>query len=493
MIRKRLWRSAQRYTTRDTLAPMAQKAHCIGICGAGMAPTARLLQEAGWEVTGSDAAFYPPASEYVAELGIPVAEGYAAENIPADVDRIVMGRSAKLSPGDNPEVDAALESGVPVQAFAEVVGELIADRHVVVVAGSYGKSTLTALIAHCLRTSGLDVGYFIGAFGNDFRHPAALGSHKLFVIEGDEYPTSHWDQRSKFFHYHAHDLVLTSVVHDHVNVFPTPQDYRKPFIELVNTLPAGGTIVACADERTVFSVLNDYAYTTYGLSEDATWRARRIAYGPETTFTLFQNGTPLADVTTTLLGAHNMQNIAGASAYTLSRELLSPEQFAAAIQLFSGLRRRLDRKTPSGSVPVYEGFGSSYEKARAAYAAVRTHYPDHRVVAVFEPYEFSWRNRDALPWYDTAFEDVDLVVVSPPPHHGASSHQQLTHDEIVERIRESGTNVRAISSAEEGIATLEHELTHDDVLIMMSSGSIGGLIERIPEWVAETYPPAETT
>ena len=188
-----------------------------------MSATALLLKEAGYAVTGSDAECYGPPKATLKNAGIVPALGYRPENIPHDADEIVIGRNAKLAPGENTEADAARRSGKPVRSFPEVIGEISRGRDTLVVAGSYGKSSITALVAHILRSSGVGAGYFVGAVPAAMP-PAMLGSG-LFVAEGDEYPTAHGDARPKFMHLHPRDILLTSVIHDHVNVYPTQVSY----------------------------------------------------------------------------------------------------------------------------------------------------------------------------------------------------------------------------------------------------------------------------
>ena len=220
------------------------KAHFTGLCGAGMSAVAKILLDAGWEVTGSDEGFYPPISEVISRYGIPCAVGYRAENIPLAADWIVIGKHARLVPEENEEVAAALASGKRVLSFPEALAELRGTRETLVVAGSFGKSSCTALMAHVLRHAGKDPSYFIGAEALDFPDNGHLGHGALFVLEGDEYPAANWDNRSKFLFYGASALLLTSGEHDHVNVFPTLASYLAPFETLVEQLPTEGLIVA---------------------------------------------------------------------------------------------------------------------------------------------------------------------------------------------------------------------------------------------------------
>ncbi|HRJ69932.1 MAG TPA: Mur ligase family protein [Beijerinckiaceae bacterium] len=455
------------------------RTHIIGIAGIGMSATGLLLKERGHVVTGSDEGIYPPASVILPAAGIAVMSPHAATNIPADVDQFVIGKHAKLT-AENPEVAAAMATGKPILSYPEVLAQLTRGRRNLVVAGSYGKSTSTALIAWALAANGREPGYFIGALPKNLATHAALGRHEAFVIEGDEYPSSNTDPSSKFMHYAPSALLLTAAMHDHVNVFPTQEDYLRPFRALLRKMPSGGLVVACLDEpfaaglareghpgRTVFYSLENPA---------ADYHARTISYGETTTFTLVHRGTALGAFSTTQLGAHNLQNMVGAAAMLIEEKLLSPQEIGDAFARFAGVMRRMDKLTAKSPIPAYEGFGSSREKALSAIDAIRLHFPRKRLVIVFEPHTFSWRSRDALHWYDTVFREAAEVFVYRPPHHGATAHNQASHAEITARIAATGLPTHALSGDEGAIVAA---LKPDDVVLILSSGDMDGMIARL--------------
>jgi UDP-N-acetylmuramate: L-alanyl-gamma-D-glutamyl-meso-diaminopimelate ligase len=456
----------------------AGKAHFIGIAGIGMAATALLLREQGWSVTGSDEGFYPPASEILPRAGISVVSPHAARNVPPDADAIVIGKHAKLTQ-ENPEVAAAFASGKPILSFPDVLADVTRDRDRIVVAGSYGKSTSASLLAWVLVHAGRQPGYFLGAVPKNLPSNAALGSDAPFILEGDEYPSSNTDPRAKFLHYAPGSLLLTSAVHDHVNVFPTHADYLAPFQQLIANLPSNGLMVVCADEphATALARTAPCRVLTYGLADaSAHYRAENIVYAEESTFELIGPGIR-ERMRTTQLGAHNVQNMVGAAALLLEKRLATPAEIAAAFPEYQGIVRRLDRLTARSSIPVYEGFGSSREKSRAAIEAIRLHFPDKRLVIVFEPYTFSWRSRDTLYWYDTVFEGAAEVLVYQPPSHGAASHNQVSQEEIIGRIAAAGLRVTGIDADKDGdLAVITGHLQPDDVVLLLTTGNLGGLI-----------------
>jgi UDP-N-acetylmuramate: L-alanyl-gamma-D-glutamyl-meso-diaminopimelate ligase len=466
------------------------KAHFIGIAGKGMSAVALLLRQMGVRITGSDEGFYPPVSDYLKNENIPFAAGYRKENLPADADVIVIGKNAKLVPESNEEVRAAMESGKPVRSFADLLHDMTAGSETIVVAGSYGKSTCTALLAWCLRAANKDPSYFIGEITNGLERHAHRGAGATFILEGDEYPASNWDDRSKFLLYNARNVLLTSATHDHINVFPTHADYLAPFQTLLASLSAGGLLVVNSHEPHARALAANLscAIAFYALDDKAHWHAANIERGAETTFDLMRGGEKIVRLSTRMLGDHNIENIVGAGAMLLERNLLTPEELRAGMSTFQGVKRRMELLSPASKVPVYEGFGSSYEKAKSAIAATKLHFPDRRLIVVFEPHTFTWRNRAAIAAYDDVFAGAAKVFIFEPASQGAATHAQLTQDEIVARTRAAGYEAEAINDPDEALRGLDSILNPADVVLLLTSGELGGLIGKIPELVEAKFP-----
>lgn len=465
------------------------KYHFIGICGAGMSAVAKLLVDKGESVTGSDEGFYPPISDYLVENKIPCTTPFSPNNIPEDVDYIVIGKHAKLIPEENEEVKAAFEKGVPILSFPQVLDTLTKEKENIVAVGSYGKSTSTSLLSWCMEINHKDPSYFIGALPLTPHTNARIGEGIDFILEGDEYPSSNWDTTSKFLFLHPKHLLVTALAHDHVNVFPTHEDYLKPFMKLIHELK-DGKLVMCLDDDTVREKIKEITreVITYGLSNDAYYRAEKIEYGLVSSFDLMCGDRFITRLTTSLLGKHNIQNIVGVGALLLETGKLTVEELGHGIASFKGIVRRLDRKSEKTTVPVYEGFGSSVDKARSAIEAIRLHFPSRRLIAVFEPHTFSWRNRAALHWYDTVFAGVDHVFIYKPPEHGSATHDQLTLDEIVDRVRISGITVTPFENTATGLIELITQTEDKDVILILSSGGMDGFIPQTVAALEEKFP-----
>jgi UDP-N-acetylmuramate: L-alanyl-gamma-D-glutamyl-meso-diaminopimelate ligase len=461
--------------------------HFTGVAGAGMAATALMMREAGHTVSGSDEDVFPPISTYVEGLGFPFFRRFDPANLPPDLDVLVLGASAKLGGEANPEVRAARERGVRVTSFPELVGEATQARRNTVVAGSFGKSTCAALMAHVLRQAGRDVGWMVGAISPSLPDTGHWGAAAEMVLEGDEYIVGPADRRSKFALYHARDVLLTSLIHDHVNVFPTEEDYVRPFRGLVAAVPADGLLVARAHPA-IRAIAGEARAKVvwYDAAPCEGWHAQDVRFGEISGFTLAGPGGRRVALTTTLLGAHNVENIVGVSAYLLERGLVDAAGLVRGVASFAGIRRRLDRLTRRSSVPLIEGFGSSYEKARSAIEAMKLHYPDRPLVVVFEPHAFSWRNRETLHWYDTVFTGAARVLVVPPPHHGEASHAQSGFDEILARVAAAGVPVEGVETQGEAVAALSR-LTGEEAVLLLSSGPLLGLPGALPAVFDELY------
>ena len=461
--------------------------HFTGIAGAGMSAVALMLRDAGHDVSGSDEDVFPPMSTYVAGLGFPVVYRFDPANLPDSLDILVLGASAKLGGEQNPEVAAARARGVKITTFAELVGEVTETRQNTVVAGSFGKSTCTALMAHVLKSAGVDAGWMIGAISPSLPATGPWGTAPQMVLEGDEYIVSLTDRRSKIDLYHPRDLLLTSLIHDHVNVFPTFAEYEAPFLRMLRSLPEDGLAVM-RHHPAIQAVAHETGARVvwYDTEPCDGWHARDVVFGEVSRFTLVGPGGRELPLTTQLLGAHNIENIVGVSAYLLERGLVGEAALAEAMASFGGIRRRLDRLTTTSKVPLIEGFGSSYEKARSAIEAMRLHFPERPLTVVFEPHTFSWRSKDALSWYDTVFEGAAQVLVIPPPEHGAASHHQSTYEEILARTAATGVPTRAVRSNEEATAMLSG-LIGDEAVLLLSSGPLLGLPETLPAVMDRLY------
>lgn len=455
------------------------KAHIIGICGKGTSATGLLLKQADWEITGSDSGVFEPIATTLANNGINYTVGYSASNIPDDLDLIVMGSSAQLSIETNEEVAKAHSLNVPIKSFAEVLQDLTQKTNNLVITGSYGKSTCTSLATHVLVESGKDPSFFIGAEPKSFG-TSHLGSGPDFVLEGDEYPHDNTSRDAKFLYYNPKSILLISCAHDHINKFPTIEDYLKPYKELIKIIPKDGVIVAGVNHPHVSEVVekSESKVATYGL-ENADYTASNIEYGPVTKFDLIYKGEIVSNLETTLIGEHNIENIIGVSALLLENKLVTVDEIGKSVKTFKGVKKRLELKNPNGKIPVYESFGSSYQKAKADISALKNHFPEKEIIGFFEPHTFGWRNRGNLSWYEDVFEDLSEVFVYKPPTAGSGTHDQLEPTEIVTKIKESNTKATLEINKELLKDNAEKFLNSNSIIVLITSSNFDGELENI--------------
>lgn len=311
-----------------------------------------------------------------------------------------------------------------------------------------------------------------------------LGKGRYFVLEGDEYPSSNWDSRPKFLHYNAKAVLLSSCEYDHFNEFGTEDAYVMAYRKLVSGLPEDGLLVACLDGKHVNSVIKDapcrvVTYSTEAFSE-ANYIPLNIRHdGALTRFTIQLRQSPaesLMEMSTTLIGKHNLQNIVGAVALLNELNAASPEEMVPAVASFPGLRRRLELKASANGIYVYEDLSSSRPKAMAALSALRERYPQAAITAVFQPHTFSYRSRQALSWYPGMFTDANQVLVlSPPNLKGLKSSEELSHEEIVEAIKTGNACNVSVVASNEDLLSFVHEQTavkSELVFVVMSSGAV---------------------
>ena len=468
-----------------------KKVHFIGICGVGMSAVARLYQLMGWQVTGSDQGVYDPVKSYLEKCGLTCRTPHQASNLPEEPDLIVIGRHAKLTIEKCDEVRVAYERfSEKIISFPQAIQRLTQQTRNFVVVGSYGKSTCASLMTWILKGLEIDLSYFVGAIPLDLEYTSHLGESDIFVLEGDEYPSSNEDPTSKFMYYHTSSLLLTSAEHDHINVFPAVEDYLKPFQDLIAQLQEGAKIVACIDNPNVQQLLEQTTNPvfTYGFQVDADWRPVNVRYGETTRFDLTKSGRRVVSLKTGILGKHNVQNIVGVCAFLLEHGFGPAEAIAEAVAGYRGIVRRLDKKTERSSLKVYEGFGSSYTKARTAIEALNLHFPDKKLIVLFEPHTFSWRNKNFIDWYDTVFEGVANILLYRPPTHGREQHDQLSLEEIHQRVASKYAAVFATPNYEAMVTRLGELLKGDEVVLLLSSGSFDGNLNQIVEWMETNFP-----
>jgi UDP-N-acetylmuramate: L-alanyl-gamma-D-glutamyl-meso-diaminopimelate ligase len=444
-----------------------QHLHIVGICGTFMAGVARIAKELGYHVTGSDAQVYPPMSTQLAELAIPVAEGYGAANLDSAPDQVVIGNA--LSRG-NPEVEAVLDRGLAYTSGAQWLADnVLRDRWVLAVAGTHGKTTTSSMVAWILEQAGLQPGFLIGGVPRNFGISARLGAKPFFVIEADEYDTAFFDKRSKFLHYRPRTLVLNNLEYDHADIFPDLDAILLQFQYLLRTVPAIGRVLVNGDDTNLASVLDRGCWSeveTFGSHGD--WQVEPLN-AEASRGRVVLNGGELGELQWDIPGEHNLRN--GLAALAAARHAgVTPEAGLAALTSFAGVKRRLEVRYSSQDVTVYDDFAHHPTEIRATLKAVRARADGGRVVAVLEPRSNTMRmgvHRDTLA---QALSGADRVELFRPSNLGW---------DLGEAVAPLGASAHVSDSVDGLVADLLQDLRPGDHVVIMSNGGFGGIHEKL--------------
>ncbi len=463
--------------------------HFSGIGGMGMVSGARLAIEAGWQVRGSDGPLYPPASAMVQALGVPVAEGYAAANLDWSPGRVVIGNA--LSRG-NPEVEACLSRKLHYVSLPEFLKEaVLRQRRPLVVAGTHGKTTTTALLAWLLDHAGLSPGFFIGGQPKGFAHGARLGAAGgPFVIEGDEYDSAFFDKRAKFFHYLPEMAIVTSVEFDHGDIYPDLASIERAFQWMLRQMPAGGALFLCADDAGARG-LREHAFCpvkTYGLSSraeapDISGEVLGAAEG-FTRLRVVAEGRDAGVFEAPMAGEHNLRNLLAAIGVALEWGVPAAELKPAA-RSFPGVRRRMDVFLESGEAVFVDDFAHHPTAIRETIKAALQRWPEYRLAVLFEPRSNTTVTRRFQHALCDAFAGAHAVIAGPihRPERLAAD-ERLDLDQLVADLRERGTAAFAEDTAAAIAERTGQVMAGKTVVLLCSNGGFLGvhdvLRERFP-------------
>ncbi|MGI9431888.1 MAG: UDP-N-acetylmuramate:L-alanyl-gamma-D-glutamyl-meso-diaminopimelate ligase [Myxococcota bacterium] len=456
--------------------------HFIAIAGTGMGSLAGLLKTQGHEVTGSDEAVYPPMSTALERWGIPVAEGFRAEHVESRrPDLVVIGNAVRP---ENPEARAALDGGLRCLSFPDALYEYaIAGRHSVVVSGTHGKTTTSALIATLLHETGQDPSFLVGGILANFDGSYREGGGAAFVVEGDEYDTAFFDKTPKFLHYHPQTLVLTSVEFDHADIYRDLEHVKSAFRTLVEQMPSDGVIVAATAEPNVADVLTGAPCRVVGYAVEpgaAEWCATALEPGATgTAFSLSQEGAAPLRVFTPMSGRHNVAN--SLAALLVSRELGVPiEEAVSALERFRGVKRRMEVRGEAAGVTVMDDFAHHPTAVRETLAGLRATHPGRRIVAVFEPRSNTTRRTVFQRDYARAFGGADRVIVSVVPEapiYSATGEvtEWFSAGQLAEDLAGEGKDAVAIDGVAAIVESLVADAREGDIVITLSNGGFGGI------------------
>jgi UDP-N-acetylmuramate: L-alanyl-gamma-D-glutamyl-meso-diaminopimelate ligase len=449
--------------------------HFLGICGTAMGAVAVALQERGFKVTGSDENVYPPMSSFLQEKGIAIREGYRAENIPADVDVVVIGNAMKRG---NLEVEAVLNRKLLYLSLPEVLRNFfLRGRHNLVVTGTHGKTTTTALLAWIMEKAGRKPGYVVGGIPTNFGEGARLNDSKYFVIEGDEYDTAFFDKRSKFVHYLPELVIVNNIEFDHADIFNNLNDIKLSFRRLLNIVPQKGMVVVNGDDPNSVEVAKDCLaqMVEVGFSKNCAQRIRDVAYSSGGS--RFKLGDDVFEVP--LVGEFNVHNAAMAA--TAARFYDVPTtKIVSAFKSFSGIARRQELRGEARGVKVIDDFGHHPTAIAQTLQALRHRYHGQRLWAVFEPRSNTTRRAVFQQQLPEALKVADGVFISQVARlEQIPEDQRLKPERVVAAIAKAGRPAFYEQNADAIVDRIIPMLRSKDVVVVFSNGGFDNIHEKL--------------
>ena len=470
----------------------AKHIHMIGVGGSAMSPLAGMLRERGYRVTGSDAGVYPPASTFLESLGIEYTTAFDPKNLIPAPDLVIVGNA--ISRG-NVEVEETLDRKLPYRSLPEIIEEeFLPGKHSIVVSGTHGKTTTTAMLSWLFHVAKKRPNFLVGGIAENFGQAYGLGGGEEFILEGDEYDSAYWDKAAKFFHYHPDDLIITSLEFDHADIYADFDAYQLAFRRLVNLVPRRGRVIAWGDPEAgeALGSATTKAFCPvirYGFHPSNDWVARNVQSDGDTmTFQVTYKGERYADLLLTATGRHNVLNALAALVVAQGRGIRR-ESIEEALAKFRSVKRRMDVKREVNGILVVDDFAHHPTAVKATIEAARLRWPGKRLWAVLEPRSNSMRRKvfqDALP---QSLALGDKVLLGSVHRAGQlADDQRLDPESVAAAVRQLGKDARVLPGADAISDLLVAEAKPGDVLLIMSNGSFDGLCEKLLKKLAARNP-----
>lgn len=467
-----------------------RRIHLVGVAGTGMGSFAGMLKTAGYEVTGSDESVYPPMSDMLEAWGVKAMTPYRPENITAArPDLIIIGNVIRRV---NPEAAAARESGIRQMSFPAAFGSLVlADKHSVVIAGTHGKTTTSALMSHVLVSGGTDPSFLVGGVTINYNGNFRNGKGLFVVVEGDEYDTAYFDKGPKFMHYRARTAMLTSVEFDHADIYRDMAHYESAYEKFVASLPADGFLAVSASYPNAVAIANraSKAYiATYAAEGKADYTTEKLRFGPEgARFNIIEPRGNVGEFLLPMSGHHNVENAVGV--YALARSLgLGADDIRAGFASFAGVKRRQEIRGEIGGVLVIDDFAHHPTAVRETIAGIRQRYAHRRLWAVFEPRSNTSRRNIHQTEYAHSFKGAERATIRvPEPHDKVPVNEQLDINKVVAELNAQGIQADASPDVDVLVKRVINEAQPGDVVLVMSNGAFGGFIPTLLEGLKERF------
>src|SRR6185437_14750510 len=460
--------------------------HLTGICGTAMASLAGLLQLEGHRISGSDKAAYPPMSDLLHALGIPILEPYSESNLDPKPDLVVIGNA--LSRG-NPEVERVLDERIPFTSMAALVREeFLKGRESLVVAGTHGKTTTTSMLSWIYQVAShedasLEPSFLIGGVAENFGSSFQLRPTRTFIIEGDEYDTAFFDKGPKFLHYFPDALILTHVEFDHADIYADLDAVKVAFKRLVNLVPRRGLLVAFDGSPNVDECISKAfcRVERYGFKAESDWQIRNLRHADgKTAWEVWQHGELWSELAMQLAGEHNALNATAAAALA-SGQGISMEAIRAAMGSFKSVKRRLEVRDVIRGITIIDDFAHHPTAIRETLRALRSVYPESRIWAVLEPRSNTLRRKVLENDLIESLRLADRVMMAGVYQQQRIPDAERLHPEdVVDALNAVGTPAELHPDANEIVETLAPKLRSGDVVAILSNGGFDDIYEKLP-------------
>jgi UDP-N-acetylmuramate: L-alanyl-gamma-D-glutamyl-meso-diaminopimelate ligase len=464
--------------------------HLIGICGTAMASLAGMLQLQGHRITGSDTAAYPPMSDLLASLNIPIHEPYAESNLTPRPDLVVVGNA--ISRG-NVELEYVLDARIPFCSMAAILhDEFLPGRESLVVAGTHGKTTTTSMLAWIYevasrRNSSLAPSFLIGGVAENFVTSFMVRSTRPFILEGDEYDTAFFDKGPKFLHYFPDALILTHVEFDHADIYADLPAVKTSFKRLVNLVPRRGRIVAFDGSENVSECVEKAfcAVERYGFDPLSHWRITDLHHeGSLTRWTVTRAGAPFADLSLPMAGAHNALNATAAAALAAGQGIPA-DAIIEALATFKSVKRRLEVRAVVAGITIIDDFAHHPTAIRETLRALRESYPDCRLWAVLEPRSNTLRrNVFELDLVESLALADRVVLAAVFKSESIPAAERLHPEHVVAALNARGIPAILLADADAIVETVAPQLRAGDIVAVLSNGGFGNIYQKLPVAIA---------
>jgi UDP-N-acetylmuramate: L-alanyl-gamma-D-glutamyl-meso-diaminopimelate ligase len=454
--------------------------HIMGICGTGMAALAGMLKKMGFQVTGSDENVYPPMSDFLASCHIPIMAGYGADNLQTRPDLVVVGN---VITGVNTEAVALADLRINYLSMPQALAHFaLTGRTSLVVTGTHGKTTTSAILATALEHIGASPGFMIGGIVEAFASNFHVGDGQYFIVEGDEYDTAFFNKVSKFLHYQPFHAILTSIEFDHADIFADIEEIKESFAEFVSLIPGNGSLFFCMDDDLAASVATTTTCPvfSYGTGADCFYQLTDMeVQGLNSQFTVLKAGQLLGKFTLALPGLHNCLN-STAVVGMLDQLGFSKDEIKNGIASFAGVKRRQQLRGEVDGIKVIDDFAHHPTAVRETISALRLAWPEQRLVVVFEPRTNSSRRSIFQDSYGKSFPGADLVVVREHvPLAGIAPEEQFSPARLVQELNNQGIDSHYFPDTDTILDFLCTEARRGDIIVIFSNGGFDNIHERL--------------